>query len=163
MRRTSSPYRSRQQRRAAILAQQPDDPERDVQTPVEAGPPRRVPTPWHVVQGRAGRRPTWRDVEEGKTPLLQRMAKAIESTMVESPRPTERLRGRDGLVVSDGTVTSFNADGSVDSVRTLEPMALRPWERTAAQEHAADLAMCRMAPEPVVGPDGAVYTPLGAR
>ncbi|MFF9982849.1 hypothetical protein [Streptomyces erythrochromogenes] len=161
MRRTSNPYRSRQQRRAAILARGSAEPEQEQARVEGAGPPRRPPTPWDSVQGRAGRRLTWTDVEEGTTPLLQGMAAAIESTMVETPRP-QVVRGRDGLAISDGTVTEYNSDGTT-SVRTLEPMALRPWERTAAQQRAAELAMSRMSPEPVVDADGAVYQPLGVR
>ncbi|MCX4783342.1 hypothetical protein [Streptomyces sp. NBC_01264] len=99
-------------------------------------------------------------MEQGTTPLLRGMAAAVESTMVETPRPAVRVRGHDGLVVSDGTVISYADDGRVTGVRTLAPTALRSWERTADPQREADLD--RMHPEPVV--DGnAVYQPLGAR
>ncbi|MGW6842260.1 hypothetical protein [Streptomyces sp. NPDC054958] len=65
--------------------------------------------------------------------------------------------------MSNGAVISYAADGTVTGTATLEPQAFRPWERTEAQQRASDLALCRMSPEPVVGEDGATYTPLGAR
>ncbi|MFB6518709.1 hypothetical protein [Streptomyces sp. NPDC056401] len=154
-----SSQRARQQRRAEILAQAEPEPDR---ASAGAAPPLRAPTPWSMVQRLARPRSTWKNVVEGKTPLLQQMAAAVEATMVSTPRP-HRVRGRDGLVPSDGTVTVYAADGRVRVEAFADPLALRPWERLAAPEHAADHAPGPDLPESVLGDDGALYVPLGGR
>ncbi|MDH6110211.1 hypothetical protein P3T36_004857 [Kitasatospora sp. MAP12-15] len=112
-------------------------------------------------EGRIAAASSWDDVLAGRTPFLRRLGAAVEAHMTKRTGNVPPIRGRDGKIVGDGTVTDYTS--GVPVVRPfVDPLRILPWQRTEAQRREAEAAVAWLS-EAVHGPDpdaGANYIPL---